>query len=407
MNASFSLSQLAMLVPAAAFAVGIAFGAIGQSTRFCTMGALSDRFCFGDATRLRMWLTAIAIAMLATQAAIVGGIIDLSASIYTGPRLLWAATVVGGILFGFGMVLASGCPSKALIRTGGGNIRALLVLVVMGVVALMTLRGLLAEVRVALLDRWFVELAGTQDFPSWAARAFGASPVATRIAFGAVIPLALAIYIGRDRSFVRSSAFIGGLAIGVLVALGWLITVYFGYLPEHPDTLEPAWIATNSRRPESLSFVTPVGQTLNLLMLWSDRNSTVTFGIAAAAAAGVVVGALAAALLRKEFRWESFAGVEDTANHLVGAVLMGIGGVTALGCTIGQGISELSTLAAGSFLAVAGIVAGAFAALRYQRWRIDRVIGAPEPLEFLPARPGLEIAALCATSLPFTGGNHD
>lgn len=371
MTASFSLSQLATLVPATAFVVGIAFGAIGQSTRFCTMGALSDLFCFGDATRLRMWLTAIAIAMLATQAAIVGGLIDLSASIYTGPRLLWAATAVGGVLFGFGMVLASGCPSRALIRTGGGNIRALVVLVVMGVVALITLRGLLAEVRVSLLDRWFVELAGTQDFPSWAARAFGASPVATRIAFGVVIPLALAIYVGRDRSFVRSRAFIGGLAIGVLVALGWLITAYLGYLPEHPDSLEPAWIATNSRRPESLSFVTPVGHTLNLLMLWSDRNSTVTFGIAAAA--GVVVGALAAALIRKEFRWESFAGVEDTANHLVGAVLMGFGGVTALGCTIGQGISGLSTLAAGSFLAVAGIVAGAFAALRYQSWRIDAI----------------------------------
>ena len=358
-----------LLVPATAFAVGVAFGAVGQATRFCTMGALSDLFCFGDAARLRMWLTAIAIAMLATQAAITSGIIDLSASIYTGPRLLWASTVVGGTLFGFGMVLASGCPSKALIRTGGGNIRALVMLVVMGVVALMTLHGLLAELRVVLLDRWFIELTGTQDLPSWAARIFDASPVATRIALGAVIPLALAIYIGRDRSFVRSSAFAGSLAIGVLVALGWLITAYLGYLPEHPDSLEPAWIATNSRRPESLSFVTPVGHTLNLLMLWSDRNSTVTFGIAAAA--GVLVGALSAALMRKEFRWESFAGVEDTANHLVGAVLMGFGGVTALGCTIGQGISGLSTLAAGSFLAVAGIVGGAFLALRYQTWRVE------------------------------------
>ena len=369
MSASSSPSQLALLVPATAFAVGVAFGAIGQATRFCTMGALSDLFCFGDATRLRMWLTSIAIAMLATQAAIVSGIIDLSASVYTGPRVLWASYAVGGALFGFGIVLASGCASKALIRAGAGNIRALVALIVMGIVALMTLRGALAEVRVALLDRWVIELAGTQDLPSWVARVVGASPVAARIALGAVIPLALAIYIGRDRAFVRSSAFLGGLAIGVLVVLGWFITAYLGYLPEHPDTLEPAWIATNSRRPESLSFVTPVGYTLNLLTLWSDRNTTVTFGIAAAA--GVIVGALLAALMRKEFRWETFAGVEDTANHLAGAALMGFGGVTALGCTIGQGISGLSTLAAGSFLAVAGIVGGAFAALRYQTWRID------------------------------------
>ena len=369
MNTPLVPSQLALLVPALALAVGIAFGAIGQSTRFCTMGALSDLFCFGDATRLRMWLTAIAMAMLATQAAIVSGIIDLSASVYTGPRVLWASYVVGGTLFGFGMVLASGCASKALIRTGGGNIKALVVLMVMGVVALMTLHGVLAEVRVALLDRWIIELAGTQDLPSWVARVFDGSLVATRIALGAMVPLALAIYIGRDRSFIRSSAFLGGLAIGVLVTLGWIITAYLGYLPEHPDTLEPAWIATNSLRPESLSFVTPVGHTLNLLMLWTDRNSTVTFGIAAAA--GVVIGALLAALMRREFRWESFASVEDTANHLVGAVLMGFGGVTALGCTIGQGISGLSTLAAGSFLAVAGITGGAFAALRYQTWRIE------------------------------------
>ncbi len=371
MNASFSPSQLAILVPAMAFAIGIAFGAIGQATRFCTMGALSDLYAFGEATRLRMWVTAIAIAMLATQAAIVSGIFDLSASIYADPRVLWASSLVGGALFGFGMVLASGCASKALIRTGGGNIKALIVLIVMGVVALMTLRGVLAEVRVALLDRWSIELAGTQDLPSWLARAFGGSSTTTRIALGALVPLALGIYIVRDRAFVRSSAFLGGLSIGILVVLGWVVTAYLGYLPEHPDTLEPAWIATNSRRPESLSFVTPVAYAINLLTLWSDRNTTVSFGVAAAA--GVVVGSFFAARTRKEFRWETFASVEDTANHLVGAALMGFGGVTALGCTIGQGISGLSTLAAGSLLAVAGIVGGAFSALRYQTWRIEAI----------------------------------
>ncbi len=369
MSATFSPSQLGTLVPAMAFAVGIAFGAVGQATRFCTMGALSDLFAFGDATRLRMWLTAIAVAMLATQVAIVSGVFDLSSSIYTGTRLLWVSTLVGGALFGFGMVLASGCASKALIRAGGGNIKALVVLIVMGVVALMTLRGVLAEVRVGLLDRWGFELAGTQDLPSWLSRVSSVSPPMVRVILAASVPAALAIYIARDRAFVRSSAFLGGLSIGVVVMLGWVITADFGYLPEHPDTLEPAWIATSSRRPESLSFVTPVAYTINLLTLWSDRNTTLTFGIAAAA--GVIVGSFFAARMRKEFHWETFANVEDTANHLVGAVLMGFGGVTALGCTIGQGISGLSTLAAGSFLAVAGIVGGAFSALRYQTWRIE------------------------------------
>ena len=368
MNTAFSAEQLSHLVPALGFALGIAFGAIGQATRFCTMGALADLFSFGDATRLRMWLTAIAVAVLATQVAIVTGVLDLSASIYSGPRLLWASCIVGGALFGVGMVLASGCASKALIRTGAGNIKALVVLIVLAVVALMTLRGVFAELRVGVLDRWNVELAGSQDLPAWLARLVHTPPASIRIALGALVPLALFGFIIRDRAFVRSSAFLGGLAIGALVVLGWFVTAYFGYLPEHPATLEPAWIATNSRRPESFSFVAPVAYALDLMTLWSDRNTVVTFGIAAAT--GVVVGSFFAALARREFRWESFGGIEDTSNHLVGAALMGFGGVTALGCTIGQGISGLSTLGAGSFLAVGGIVAGAIAALRYQTWRI-------------------------------------
>ena len=368
MTASFSPPQLATLIPALAFGLGMAFGAIGQTTRFCTMGALADLVTFGDAARLRMWLTAIAVAVLATQTLIVAGTIDLSASIYAGPRLLWASCIIGGTLFGFGMVLASGCASKALIRTGAGNLKALVVLIIIGVVAQMTLRGVLAEGRVSVLDRWSVELAGSQDLPAWLARVSHASVDSIRVTLALIVPTALFAYIVRDRAFVRSRAFPGGLAIGFLVVLGWFVTAYLGYLPEHPDTLEPAWIATNSRRPESLSFVAPLAYGLDLLTLWSDRNTTLSFGIAAAA--GVIVGSLFAALLRREFRWESFGGIEDTSNHLAGAALMGFGGVTALGCTIGQGISGLSTLAAGSFLAVAGIVSGAIAALRYQTWRV-------------------------------------
>lgn len=376
MNTPLLPSQLAWLVPLAALAIGIAFGAIAQATRFCTMGALSDLFSFGDATRLRMWLAAIAVALVSTQLAIVTGTFDLTAAVYAGPRVLWASTLVGGSLFGFGMVLASGCASKCLIRTGGGSIKAMIVLSVMGIFALMTLRGVLAEVRVALLDRWFIDLSGTQDVPALIARALNGPMIDTRWVVVGIVVFGLASYVGRDRSFVTSRAMLGALAIGALVFLGWLVTAHLGYLPEHPDTLEPAWIATNSRRPESLSFVTPVAYGINLMTLWSDRNTTVTFGIATAG--GVLMGAMASALIRKEFRWETFTDLEDTANHLAGAALMGFGGVTALGCTIGQGISGLSTLSLGSFLAVTGIVAGAWCALRYQTWRIENSLAISE-----------------------------
>ena len=372
MNASLLPSQLAWLVPAAALAIGTAFGAIGQATRFCTMGALTDLFTFGDATRLRMWLAAILVALFATQIASATGYIDLSNSVYTGTHVLWVSSIVGGYLFGFGMVLASGCASKCLIRAGSGNVKAVIVLLVMGIFALMTLRGVLAEVRVALFDRWAVELSGTQDLPSLLARLTAQSTTAMRLITAGALGAVIAAYLIVDRSFALSTSMLGGLAIGALVFLGWIVTARLGFMPEHPDSLEPAWIATNSRRPESLSFVTPVAYGINLMTLWSDRNTTVTFGIAAVC--GVVLGATLSALWRKEFRWEGFANVEDTANHLAGAALMGFGGVAALGCTIGQGITGLSTIAIGSFLAVAGIVTGTWSGLRYQSWRIDSIV---------------------------------
>lgn len=162
----------------------------------------------------------------------------------------------------------------------------------------------------------------------------------------------------------------------VVLALLWLfirsisVTARIGFIAEHSNRLEPVWVATNSHRPESLSFIAPLAFGMDLLSLWSDTNARLTFGIAAAC--GVLVGAFLSAWRRRELRWETFPNVEDTANHFVGAAMMGFGGVTALGCTIGEGISGLSTLAANSMLAVAGIVAVAVLAVRYQIWRLDR-----------------------------------
>jgi uncharacterized membrane protein YedE/YeeE len=164
---------------------------------------------------------------------------------------------------------------------------------------------------------------------------------------------------------------VGGVIVGLVIVGGWYVSGHLGYLAEDPATLEEKFVATNSGRMESYSFTSPVAYTLELLMFWSDQSRIVTFGIAGVL--GMFTGSMIYALASRTFRWEGFGSVEDVANHLIGAVLMGFGGVTALGCTIGQGLTGVSTLAAGSILTLAAIIAGSVAAVRYQVWRLDRI----------------------------------
>ena len=164
----------------------------------------------------------------------------------------------------------------------------------------------------------------------------------------------------------------GAVLVGLGIVAVWYVSGHLGYLQEDPRTLEEAFLSTNSGRMESLSYVAPVAYALELLMFWSDTRTTLTLGIASAL--GLAAGSTAYALATRSFRWEGFAGAEDTANHLVGGALMGIGGVTAIGCTVGQGLTGVSTLAVGSFIALAGIVAGGLAGLRYQTWRVERML---------------------------------
>jgi hypothetical protein len=165
------------------------------------------------------------------------------------------------------------------------------------------------------------------------------------------------------------SHWIGGALVGLLVPAAWTFTGHLGFMPEHPDTLEPAWMGTYSHRPEALSFAAPIAHTLDLLTLWSDRNNTATFGVIVTL--GVLLGSAVSAVIRREFRVESFRNAADMGNHMLGGLLMGFGGVTAMGCSIGQGISGLSLLSAGSCLAVVGILAGTWLSLRVQAWMIE------------------------------------
>ncbi len=365
-----ALPALQAQVLVAAFALAAAFGAIGQRTRFCTMGAVSDIFATGDWTRMRMWVLAIGTAMIGFNAMAALGWVDAAKTLYGGPRVAWLSAVVGGAMFGFGMVLASGCGARTLVRIGGGNLKSLVVFLVLGLAAYATLRGITGVVRVATVDRLAFELPGGQDLPSIAAAATGLGRPLLAALLGGGIGLGLIAWVLARAEGRSANVWLGGLGIGAAVVGVWWVSGVLGHLAEHPLTLEETFLATNSRRMESLSFVAPVAYTLDWLMLFSDRSKTLTIGIVAVA--GVVAGSAAQALWSREFRWEGFRDAGDLGRHLVGATLMGVGGVTALGCTIGQGLSGLSTLSLASFIVFAAILAGAWAALRWQLWRIER-----------------------------------
>jgi uncharacterized protein len=368
---AINVTALATKIAWLAFALGAIFGAVAQRTHFCTMGAVADIVNMGNWDRMRQWLLAIAVAILGTNLLAFFGVIDLSKALYTGAKFIWLSNVAGGLLFGFGMVLASGCGSKNLVRIGGGNLKSVIVFAVLGLTAFMTLKGILAVPRVALFDSVSTALATNQDLPSLLSSTVGGKPLLQAI-LGTVFFLLLALFAFASKSFRTFDNIFAGVAIGAVIVCAWYVSGRIGYVAEDPNTLQELFVATNSGKMEAFSFVAPYAYTLDLLMMWTDASKAVTFGVAAAL--GVICGSFAYAVASKSFRWEGFGNVEDTANHLAGAAMMGFGGITALGCTIGQGLSGLSTLSLGSMLAFISIIAGAALALKYQAWRMEQVL---------------------------------
>jgi uncharacterized membrane protein YedE/YeeE len=310
------------------------------------------------------------VAVLGFNTMVALGWLEASDSIYASARLRWVSAIVGGLMFGFGMVLASGCGSKTLVRVGGGNLKSLVVFIVMGFAAFATLKGITAVVRVVTVDSVFVTLPAGQDVPSLLSAASGIGKGTLALALGSALAVLMLLWVLVRPEGRSANVLLGGFGVGAVVAAVWWVSGRLGYVAEHPNTLQEAFIATNSQRMESLTFVAPFAYALDWLMFYSDKSKVLTLGIVSVA--GVVLGSALCAIATRAFHVEGFRNAEDTANHLIGAVLMGIGGVTALGCTIGQGLSGLSTLALGSFIALASIIAGAVAALRYQMWRIER-----------------------------------
>jgi uncharacterized membrane protein YedE/YeeE len=351
------------------FLLAFVFGAIANKTNFCTMGAISDVVNMGHWGRMRMWLLTIAVAIIGTNLLFYFGLVDLAKSVYQRPSITWLSMLLGGFLFGIGMTISAGCVNKNLVRLGGGSVRSLVVLVFLAISAYMTLKGLFGQWRASYLDPVAIDLApmglSTQGLPPILAKLAGLPEKTALLATLATVSACLLLFVFKDKRFRdHHSHVFGATVLGLLIVAAWYLTGHLGH-GENPDTLETVYFATNTRTLESMSFVAPAAYSLELLMLWTDKTLHVTFGIATVM--GVVAGSFAYAVSTRQFRWEGFASLEDLRTQLVGAVLMGFGGVTAIGCTIGQGLSGISTLALGSFIALAGIISGAVVTMKWQQ----------------------------------------
>lgn len=366
------IASLGKSVLWATFVITFLLGAVMQKTGFCSMGAVSDIFIMSSWDRLRQWFLAIGVAIVGFALMSYFGLIDPLKSVYTGNKLLWLSTIIGSILFGIGMVLSSGCGSKTLVRIGGGNLKSIIVFMVLGLTAYMTMRGFLGVIRINTLDTVFIMLNTPQDLPSIFSAITGIARANLHLSLGLIVGFAFIAYALASKVFWTIENLFAGVAVGLAICAVWWVSGNLGYVAEDPNTLEEVFLLTNSGRMESLSFVAPYAYSLDWLMMYSDTSKVLTLGITAVL--GMILGSAFVAVTTKTFRWESFRNAEDTASHLVGASLMGFGGVTAIGCTVGQGLSGISTLALGSFLALPGFIFGAYLGLRYLQFRL-----APNP----------------------------
>ncbi|MCE8507486.1 YeeE/YedE family protein [Ruegeria pomeroyi] len=308
--------------------LGVLFGLLAERTRFCFRRAVVG----ADARQAAgIWFTALATAILGTQAAVASGLIGFADHRLLASDLPVLAVVLGGLMFGAGMVLTRGCISRLTVLGGTGNLRALTVLLVFAVVAHAMLKGVLAPLRTTL-GTFTIDLGETV---SLAALPGGAALWTALLALAALLVAA--------RSGNRALPLLGAALIGLLVPLGWLGTGYVLF-----DEFDPIAM-------ESLSFTAPAADTL----FYTIASTSIAPGFGTGLVGGVLLGALAAALLFGSFRWQSFDSPRQTGRYLAGAALMGMGGVLAGGCTLGAGLAGIPTLSLAALLALAAIALGA------------------------------------------------
>lgn len=376
----------------AVFAIAFFMGAIANKTNFCTMGAVSDWVNMGDTGRIRAWILAMAVALIGVIIIEASGTASVDSTLppYRGSNFAWLEYILGGVMFGIGMTLGSGCGNKTLIRLGGGNIKSLILFVTISIFAYFMINpfpGTDATIYSVLFYPWTspatASLSTSQDLGSVIGGLFSTDTGNARTVIGLLIAAFMLWFVFKSADF-RSSFDnkLGGTSIGIAVLAAWLATSTLVTVDADGESLSWTEYASAESwdmieddaeaRPrdvgvQSFTFINPIGQTLRYGVNGFD-NTYFTFGLAAVL--GVIFGSLAWALISRGFRVEWFANMKDFVTHLTGGILMGVGGVLALGCTIGQAVTGISTLAMGSFLAFGGIVFGSALTMKIQYYKM-------------------------------------
>lgn len=349
------------IVAGLGFAIALVFGAVANKTNFCTMGAVSDWVNMGLKGRLGAWVLAMGIAVAGVQILELTGTVDIGSSIYRSTSFGLGGYIFGGLLFGIGMTLSGGCGQRTLVRVGTGNLKSLVVLLVLAVAAYMTLRGILATIRVAAFEPMAIDLTtqgiSDQGLATVLAAWTGMELTNTLKWVVGLVTSSVFILWALSQSAVRENKdnIIAGVVIGLLIIASWVVTGLVG-----ADDFDPVPV-------EGMSFIAPTGNTLSYLMTYT--GASINFGIAIVL--GIITGSFLYAIFTRTFAIETFTDKQDMINHLSGGLLMGFGGVLALGCTVGQAISGISTLALGSFIATISIVVGSALTMRVQYHCMD------------------------------------
>lgn len=326
-----------LAVPALGLGIGVIVGFFVRRARLCSFGAVESALIGGDWRRMKVFALSLGIALAGTQLLIAVGWLDPLRTTYVASRFAWLSIALGALMFGFGMALVGTCAFGSLIRLGGGDLRSLVVLIVFGAVGYSVLRGALASLRITTIEQ--VALALPDHRPAM---------LSGQITGGWGLAIVLAVVlaglaISERRLWKAPRLVTAGVVLGLGVVAGWLVTA-----PAVDDFTAPS-------RVQSLTYVAPVARALFGVILggpgWLD------FGVVNVM--GVPIGAWLAARLAREFHWEAFDDAREMRRHLLGAVLMGVGGILAGGCTIGQGLTAGSLTAASWLLAVPGVMLGA------------------------------------------------
>lgn len=360
-----------------AFIIAAIMGAVANKTNFCTMGAVSDWVNIGDTGRMRAWIFAMTVAMTGVLVLEASGVVALPQDTfppYRTANFAWLRYLLGGVMFGIGMTLGSGCGNKTMIRIGGGNVKSLWVLIVAAIGAYFMLwTDFFNTAFMSWMAPTIVNLSEyqiqSQELGAVVGGLAGMSDT-TQLHFilGGIAVLALLAFIFKSRDFRGSfDNILGGAVVGLAVIAGWYITggpmgqqwkEYAEFAAEVPSRVAV----------QSYTFISPMGDAVRYL-LEPSKFSLLNFGVMALT--GVIVGSLLYSLIKRSFRLEWFASFSDFIQHSIGGVLMGIGGVLSMGCTIGQAVTGVSTLAIGSIITFFAIVLGSALTMKIQYYMLD------------------------------------